>query len=84
MQYNVVSRETMLDAQVHPEQHKFDRPRGWLLGVFQRASRQTQDDIIARTEQVLYRRAPTSAWKVAQAYCYNRSTEEFHMIATLP
>ncbi|MEN6634976.1 MAG: glycyl radical protein [Clostridiaceae bacterium] len=54
VQYNVVSRETMLDAQVHPEQHKdlIVRVAGY-SAFFNVLSRQTQDDIIARTEQVL-------------------------------
>ncbi|MPM75183.1 Choline trimethylamine-lyase [bioreactor metagenome] len=54
VQYNVVSRETMLDAQAHPEQHKdlIVRVAGY-SAFFNVLSRQTQDDIIARTEQVL-------------------------------
>ena len=54
VQYNVVSRETMLAAQVHPEQHKdlIVRVAGY-SAFFNVLSRQTQDDIIARTEQVL-------------------------------
>ena len=54
VQYNVVSRETMLDAQVHPENHKdlIVRVAGY-SAFFNVLSRQTQDDIIARTEQVL-------------------------------
>lgn len=54
VQYNVVSRETLLDAQVHPEQHKdlIVRVAGY-SAFFNVLSRQTQDDIIARTEQVL-------------------------------
>ena len=54
VQYNVVSRETMLDAQVHPEDHKdlIVRVAGY-SAFFNVLSRQTQDDIIARTEQVL-------------------------------
>ena len=54
VQYNVVSRETMLDAQMHPEQHKdlIVRVAGY-SAFFNVLSRQTQDDIIARTEQVL-------------------------------
>jgi len=54
VQFNVVSRETMLDAQIHPEQHKdlIVRVAGY-SAFFNVLSRQTQDDIIARTEQVL-------------------------------
>ena len=54
VQYNVVSRETMLDAQVHPEDHRdlIVRVAGY-SAFFNVLSRQTQDDIIARTEQVL-------------------------------
>ena len=54
VQYNVVSRETMLDAQIHPEDHKdlIVRVAGY-SAFFNVLSRQTQDDIIARTEQAL-------------------------------
>lgn len=54
VQYNVVSRETLLDAQVHPEKHRdlIVRVAGY-SAFFNVLSRQTQDDIIARTEQVL-------------------------------
>ena len=54
VQYNVVSRETLLDAQAHPENHKdlIVRVAGY-SAFFNVLSRQTQDDIIARTEQVL-------------------------------
>ncbi len=54
VQYNVVSRETLLDAQAHPEQHKdlIVRVAGY-SAFFNVLSRQTQDDIIARTEQAL-------------------------------
>lgn len=54
VQYNVVSRETLLDAQIHPENHKdlIVRVAGY-SAFFNVLSRQTQDDIIARTEQVL-------------------------------
>ncbi len=52
VQYNVVSRETMLDAQIHPEKHRdlIVRVAGY-SAFFNALSRQTQDDIIARTEQ---------------------------------
>lgn len=54
VQYNVVSRDTLLDAQVHPEQHRdlIVRVAGY-SAFFNVLSRQTQDDIIERTEQVL-------------------------------
>ena len=54
VQYNVVSRETMLDAQLHPENHRdlIVRVAGY-SAFFNVLSRQTQDDIIARTEQAL-------------------------------
>ena len=54
VQYNVVSRETLLDAQVHPEDHRdlIVRVAGY-SAFFNVLSRQTQDDIIARTEQTL-------------------------------
>ena len=54
VQYNVVSRETLLDAQIHPEKHKdlIVRVAGY-SAFFNVLSRQTQDDIIARTEQAL-------------------------------
>lgn len=54
VQLNVVSRETLLDAQLHPENHKdlIVRVAGY-SAFFNVLSRKTQDDIIARTEQVL-------------------------------
>jgi formate C-acetyltransferase len=54
IQYNVVSRDTLLDAQAHPEKHRdlIVRVAGY-SAFFNVLSRQTQDDIIARTEQVL-------------------------------
>ena len=54
VQYNVVSRETLLDAQAHPEKHNdlIVRVAGY-SAFFNVLSKQTQDDIIARTEQVL-------------------------------
>ena len=54
VQYNVVSRETMLDAQIHPENHRdlIVRVAGY-SAFFNVLSRQTQNDIIARTEQTL-------------------------------
>lgn len=54
VQYNVVSRETLLDAQQHPERHRdlIVRVAGY-SAFFNVLSKQTQDDIIARTEQQL-------------------------------
>lgn len=54
VQYNVVDRETLLDAQAHPERHKdlIVRVAGY-SAFFNVLSRATQDDIIGRTEQVL-------------------------------
>ncbi|NBI18443.1 glycyl radical protein [Neglecta sp. X4] len=53
VQFNVVSRETLLDAQAHPENHRdlIVRVAGY-SAFFNVLSRKTQDDIIARTEQV--------------------------------
>ena len=52
VQYNVVSRETLLDAQKHPEKHRdlIVRVAGY-SAFFNVLSPQTQNDIIARTEQ---------------------------------
>ena len=54
VQYNVVDRATLLDAQVHPERHRdlIVRVAGY-SAFFNVLSRATQDDIIARTEQSL-------------------------------
>ena len=54
VQYNIVSRETLLDAQAHPERHKdlIVRVAGY-SAFFNVLSRKTQDDIIGRTEQEL-------------------------------
>ncbi|MCL2661834.1 MAG: glycyl radical protein [Oscillospiraceae bacterium] len=54
VQINVVSRETMLDAQKHPENHTdlIVRVAGY-SAFFNVLSKVTQDDIIGRTEQVL-------------------------------
>ena len=54
VQYNVVSQEILLDAQAHPEKHRdlIVRVAGY-SAFFNVLSRQTQDDIIARTEQAL-------------------------------
>lgn len=52
MQFNVVSRETLLDAQQHPENYKtlVVRVAGY-SALFTTLSRALQDDIINRTEQ---------------------------------
>jgi len=52
MQFNVVSRETLLDAQAHPEQYKHlvVRVAGY-SALFTTLSKSLQDDIIRRTEQ---------------------------------
>ena len=52
MQFNVVSRETLLDAQAHPEKYKslVVRVAGY-SALFTTLSRSLQDDIIRRTEQ---------------------------------
>jgi len=54
VQYNVVSRDTLLDAQKHPQKHRdlIVRVAGY-SAFFNVLSRQTQDDIIERTEQTL-------------------------------
>lgn len=52
MQFNVVSRETLRDAQKHPEKYKslVVRVAGY-SALFTTLSRSLQDDIISRTEQ---------------------------------
>ncbi len=54
VQYNIVSKETLIDAQKHPENHKdlIVRVAGY-SAFFNVLSRKTQDDIIGRTEQSL-------------------------------
>ena len=54
VQYNIVSKETLLDAQKHPEKHKdlIVRVAGY-SAFFNVLSKKTQDDIIGRTEQSL-------------------------------
>ena len=54
IQYNVVSRETLIDAQKNPEKHRdlIVRVAGY-SAFFNALSKATQDDIIARTEHVL-------------------------------
>lgn len=52
MQFNVVNRETLLDAQAHPENYKtlVVRVAGY-SALFTTLSKSLQDDIIKRTEQ---------------------------------
>ena len=54
VQYNIVSKETLIDAQKHPEKHKdlIVRVAGY-SAFFNVLSKKTQDDIIGRTEQTL-------------------------------
>lgn len=54
VQYNVVSKETLIDAQKYPEKHKdlIVRVAGY-SAFFNVLSKATQDDIIGRTEQSL-------------------------------
>lgn len=52
VQYNVVDKETLIDAQLHPEKHQdlIVRVAGY-SAFFNVLSKATQDDIIGRTEQ---------------------------------
>lgn len=54
VQYNVVSRETLLDAQKHPENHRdlVVRVAGY-SAFFNHLTPEAQDDIISRTEQTV-------------------------------
>lgn len=54
IQFNVVSKETLLDAQLHPEQYSdlLVRVAGY-SAYFTQLSREVQEDIIARTQQRL-------------------------------
>jgi len=54
VQYNVVSKDTLVDAQLHPEKHRdlIVRVAGY-SAFFNVLSKQTQDDIIGRTEQTI-------------------------------
>lgn len=56
MQFNVVSKETLLDAQKHPEnyRHLVVRVAGY-SALFTTLSKSLQDDIIRRTEQAFDR-----------------------------
>lgn len=54
VQYNIVSKETLIDAQKHPEKHKDLNVRvAGYSAFFNVLSKKTQDDIIGRTEQSL-------------------------------
>lgn len=52
IQFNIVSKETLQDAQIHPEKHQdlIVRVSGY-SAFFNELSREVQDSIIARTEQ---------------------------------
>jgi len=52
MQFNVVDRQTLLDAQAHPENYPYlvVRVAGY-SALFTTLSKSLQDDIINRTEQ---------------------------------
>ena len=54
VQYNVVDREVLLDAQIHPEKHQdlIVRVAGY-SAFFNVLSTETQNDIIERTEHVI-------------------------------
>jgi len=54
VQYNVVSKDTLVNAQLHPEKHRdlIVRVAGY-SAFFNVLSKQTQDDIIGRTEQTI-------------------------------
>ncbi|MFD1671091.1 glycyl radical protein [Agrilactobacillus yilanensis] len=54
VQYNIVSKATLLEAQAQPEKHRdlIVRVAGY-SAFFVGLSKETQDDIIARTEQAL-------------------------------
>ena len=56
MQFNVVDRQTLLDAQAHPERYAglVVRVAGY-SALFTTLSKSLQDDIIRRTEQELGR-----------------------------
>jgi formate C-acetyltransferase len=56
MQFNVVDRETLLDAQKHPEKYSglVVRVAGY-SALFTTLSKSLQDDIIRRTEQAVNR-----------------------------
>ena len=51
MQFNVVDKQTLLDAQAHPEQYKdlVVRVAGY-SAFYTTLARETQNNIIARTE----------------------------------
>ena len=55
IQFNVIDRETLLDAQKHPEEYKdlIVRVAGY-SDHFRNLSKALQDEIIERTEQKFY------------------------------
>lgn len=61
MQYNIVSRETLLKAQQNPESYRdlVVRVAGY-SAFFTILAPETQDDIIARTEHTLSTRSTPS------------------------
>ncbi|NLN23762.1 MAG: formate C-acetyltransferase/glycerol dehydratase family glycyl radical enzyme, partial [Clostridiales bacterium] len=54
IQFNVIDRQTLLDAQAHPEEYRdlIVRVAGY-SDYFRNLSRTLQDEIIERTEQTL-------------------------------
>ena len=62
IQYNIVSRDTLLEAKKHPDQYRdlVVRVAGY-SAFFTALSPDTQDDIIARTEHTLQPFVPAGA-----------------------
>lgn len=54
IQFNIVSKETLRDAQIHPDQYSdlLVRVAGY-SAYFTQLSKEVQEDVIARTEQRL-------------------------------
>ena len=80
MQFNVVDRQTLLDAQEHPEKYKHlvVRVAGY-SALFTTLSRSLQDDIIRRTEQGFCFRRFLQEVKVTGRGCMdNRIRKEKH------
>ena len=80
MQFNVVDRQTLLDAQEHPEKYKHlvVRVAGY-SALFTTLSRSLQDDIIRRTEQGFGSRSFLQEAKVTGRGCMdNRIRKEKH------
>ena len=80
MQFNVVDRQTLLDAQEHPEKYKHlvVRVAGY-SALFTTLSRSLQDDIIRRTEQGFLFRCLLKEVKVTGRGCMdNRIRKEKH------